>query len=181
MTRDPPIEPLGGETVFEGKTFSVRVERLRHTDGEVVEREIVRRQDAAAVIAYDDEHVWLVRQPREAILAFTLELPAGKLDVEGETALQTAQRELAEEIGREAEDWEPVASYHPSSGYSDERVHLFAATGLRSSDVEPDPAERIEIVAWPLQEIDALIASTNDAKTLVGLQWLAARRQRSDT
>src|SRR5204862_4434569 len=78
------IEPLGGETIFEGVTFNVSVERFRHEDGEVVERELVRRQDAAAIVAYDDDHVWLVRQPREVILAYTLELPAGKLDVDGE-------------------------------------------------------------------------------------------------
>jgi ADP-ribose pyrophosphatase len=174
MSHDPPIEPLGGETAFEGKTFSVRVERFRHADGEEVEREIVRRQDAAAIVAYDDEHVWLVRQPREATLQYTLELPAGKIDVEGESPLQTAQRELAEEIGREAEDWAEVCSYYASSGYTDELVHVFAATGLRPSDTEPDPGERIEVVRWPLADLDAALAATNDAKTVVGLQWLRA-------
>jgi len=173
MTRqDPSIEPLGGETAFEGKTFTVRIERFRHPDGEEAEREIVRRQDAAAVVAYDDEHVWLVRQPREAILQYTLELPAGKLDVEGETPLQTAQRELAEEIGRAAARWEEVRSYYASSGYTDELVHVFAATGLRPIDTEPDPGERIEVVRWPLADLDAALAATNDAKTVVGLQWL---------
>jgi 8-oxo-dGTP pyrophosphatase MutT (NUDIX family) len=170
------IVALGGETAFEGATLSVRLERFRHDDGEVVEREIVRRQDAAAIVAYDDEHVWLVRQPREAILRYTLELPAGKLDVEGESPLRTAQRELAEEIGREAEHWEQLVSYHPSSGYTDEVVHLFAATGLRPSDVEPDPGERIEIVPWPLSDLDGAIAATTDAKTLLGLGWLRSRR-----
>jgi ADP-ribose pyrophosphatase len=170
------IVALGGETVYEGKTFSVRLERFRHDDGEIVEREIVRRQDAAAIVAYDDEHVWLVRQPREAILRYTLELPAGKLDVDGESPLETAQRELAEEIGHEADHWEQLVSYHPSSGYTDEVVHLFAATGLRRSDVEPDPGERIEIVRWPLTDLDGAIAATTDAKTLLGLGWLRSRR-----
>jgi 8-oxo-dGTP pyrophosphatase MutT (NUDIX family) len=170
--QDPPIEPLGGETAWEGKTFSVRVERFRHPDGEEVEREIVRRMPAAAIVAYDDEHVWLVRQPREAILQHTLELPAGKLDVEGESPLQTAQRELAEEIGREAEHWAQVRSYYASSGYTDELVHVFAATGLRPNDTKPDPGERIEVVRWPLADLDAALAATNDAKTVIGLQWL---------
>jgi ADP-ribose pyrophosphatase len=168
------IQSLGGETVFQGKTFEVRVERFRHDDGEVVEREVVRRQDAAAIVAYDEEHVWLVRQPREAIAGHTLELPAGKLDVEGESPLDTAKRELAEEIGREAHHWERVRGFNPSSGYSDEVVHIFAATGLRESDVEPDPGERIEIVRWPLAELDAALAATDDAKTIIGLQWLRA-------
>jgi mutator protein MutT len=167
----PEIEPLGGTTVFDGETFEVRVERFRHSDGEVVEREIVRRIAAAGIVAYDDAHVWLVRQPREAILEYTLEIPAGKLDP-GETPLQSAKRELAEEIGREADDWQAVHAYHPTSGYSDETLHLFAATGLRDSDVEADPGERIEIVRWPLADLDAAIAATDDAKTLIGLQWL---------
>jgi ADP-ribose pyrophosphatase len=167
------IEPLGGETPYDGSQFSVRVERFRHDDGEEVEREYVHRMAAAAIVAYDDEHVWLVRQPREAILQYTLELPAGKLDVEGESPLQTAQRELVEEIGQEAEHWTEIACYHPSSGYSDELVHIFSATGLRrSDDADPDPGERIEIVRWPLADLDAAIAETNDAKTIIGLSWL---------
>jgi 8-oxo-dGTP pyrophosphatase MutT (NUDIX family) len=182
MTLDDRIEPLGGESVFEGHTLAVRVERFRHGDGEIVEREVVRRQDAAAIVAYDDEHVWLVRQPREAIGRYMLEIPAGKLDVEGESPLQTARRELAEEIGREAEHWEAVVAYFPSSGYSDELVHLFAATGLRASDVEPDPHERIDVVRWPLGDLDGAIEESRDAKTVVGLQWLKLRllsRQKS--
>ena len=169
------IQPLGGETAYEGKTFSVRVERFRHVDGEIVEREIVRRRDAAAIVAYDDEHVWLVRQPREAILAYTLELPAGQVDVEGESPLQTARRELAEEIGREADDWLQILAFEPSTGYTDEVVHLFAATALREVDVAPDPGERIEIVPWPLARLDAAFAATTDAKTLLGLDWLRRR------
>ena len=175
MSPHPPIEPLGGDTVFECSQFSVRVERFRHgDDGEEVEREIVRRMDAAAIVAYDDHHVWLVRQPREALGEYTLEIPAGKLDVEGESPLQTAQRELAEEIGREAEDWQEVRAYYPSSGYSDELVHIFAATGLREVDAEADPGERITIVPWPLADLDAALAETDDAKTVIGLQWLRA-------
>ena len=174
MTDDKPIESLGGDTVFEGSQFSVRVERFRHAGGGEVERELVRRTDAAAIVAHDDEHVWLVRQPREALLEYTLELPAGKLDVAGESPLQTAKRELAEEIGREAEHWTEVRAFHPSSGYTNERVHIFSATDLRPSDVEPDPAERIEIVRWPLAELDAALAATDDAKTVIGLQWLRA-------
>jgi 8-oxo-dGTP pyrophosphatase MutT (NUDIX family) len=171
MTHDPEIERVDAETVWEGTQFSVRIGRFRHADGEVVEREQVHRVDAAAIVAYDDEHVWLVRQPREAVGQYTLEIPAGKLDP-GESPLRSAQRELAEEIGREADDWHEIKTYHPTSGYSDEAMHLFAATGLRASDVEPDPGERIEIVRWPLADLDAAIAATSDAKTLIGLQWL---------
>ena len=54
-------------------------------------------------------------------------------------------------------------------------MHLFAATGLRECDVEPDPGERIEIVAWPLADLDGAIAATTDSKTLLGLYWLLRR------
>ncbi len=173
MSDDPRIEPLGGDEPFEGSQFSVRVERFRHGDGEEVQREFVHRMAAAAIVAYDDEHVWLVRQPREAILQYTLELPAGKLDVDGESPLQTAQRELAEEIGQAADRWQEVECYYPSSGYSDELVHVFAATGLRPcADAEPDASERIELVRWLLADLDGALSATNDAKTIIGLQWL---------
>ncbi len=56
-------------------------------------------------------------------------------------------------------------------------VHLFAATGLRDSDVEPDLSERIEVVPWPLDDLDAAIAETTDSKTLLGLSWLRDRRR----
>lgn len=174
MSRDRSIEPLGGETAWEGSQFAVRVERFRHADGEEVRRELVRRQDAVAIVAVDADHVWLVRQPREAVLQHTLELPAGKIDADGESPLQTARRELAEEIGRGADRWELVRSVHATSGYSDEVVHVFCARDLHPVDAEPDPGERIEVVRWPLADLDAALAATTDAKTVIGLGWLRA-------
>jgi ADP-ribose pyrophosphatase len=169
------IESLGGRVVFQGQTFDVAVQRFRRPDGTEVEREIVRRPDAVAVVAHDDAELYLVRQPREAIGMFTLEIPAGKLDVEGETPLECAQRELAEEIGKRAEHWEAVASYFASSGYTDERVHVFSATGLRDAAAEGDDAADIEVVRTPLDEMEAVIAGCQDAKTIIGLRWLQRR------
>ena len=78
----------------------MRIDSFRYADGEPAEREVVAHPGAVAIVAHDDEHVYLVRQPREAVgEPALLELPAGKLDVEGETPLECAQRELAEEIG----------------------------------------------------------------------------------
>ena len=170
------MERIDSKTVYEGTIIDVRVDRFRYDDGEEADREIATHPGAVAIAAYDDDVVWLVRQPREAVgQPDLLELPAGKLDVEGESALETARRELAEEIGQVAEHWIEVESYYSSSGYSDELVHVFAATGLRpSDDAVPDPAERIVFVRWPLADLDAAIAESNDAKTLIGLGWLRA-------
>jgi ADP-ribose pyrophosphatase len=173
---DRRFEPLDGRTVYEGRILSLRVERFRFADGEEVEREIVRHGGAAAIVAHDEEHVWLVRQPREPVNdPDFLEVPAGRLDKEGESALRTAARELAEEVGLAAAHWQPIATFASSVGMSDEIVHLFHATGLSPADGESDENERIEIVRWPLGDLDGAIAATRDAKTLVGLLWLKAR------
>ena len=156
--------------------MDVRIERFRHADGEEVSREIIRHRGAVAIVAHDDRHVWLVRQPREAVEEpDLLEIPAGRLDVEGEEPLAAAQRELAEEIGRGARAWEPILSYYTSAGFTDERVHLFAATDLYESHAESEENERIEVLAWPLSKLDGAIAESRDAKTLIGLLWLARR------
>jgi 8-oxo-dGTP pyrophosphatase MutT (NUDIX family) len=170
------FEALGGETVYDGRIVNVRIERFRHADGEEVSREIVRHQGAVAVVAHDDREVWLVRQPREAVdEPALLEIPAGRLDVAGEHPLQAAQRELAEEIGRGAHGWQPIVAYYTGAGFTDERVHLFEATDLYESHAESGENERIEIVRWPLTELDDAIAQCRDAKTLIGLLWLVRR------
>jgi 8-oxo-dGTP pyrophosphatase MutT (NUDIX family) len=174
---DRRFESLGARTVHEGRIFDVVVERFRFADGDEVEREIVRHQGAAGVVAHDDEHVFLVRQPREAVAdPDFLEIPAGRLDHEGESPLEAAQRELAEEIGRAAETWEPIATFIPSVGCMDEEVHVFHATGLSDATGASEDNERIEIVPWPLSDLDGAIAATRDAKTLIGLLWLKAQR-----
>jgi len=168
------FEALDGETVYEGRLVRVRIERFRHADGELVTREIVRHRGAVAIVAHDEQRVWLVRQPREAVAEDgLLELPAGRLDVDGEAPLGAAQRELAEEIGLGARRWEPILSYYSSAGFTDERVHLFEATGLHEQSADSEENERIEIVPWPLERLHDAIAECEDAKTLIGLQWLA--------
>lgn len=175
MSPAPDFEKLASETVWEGRIARVRVERYRHADGAEVTREVVGHPGAVAVVAHDAEHVWLVRQPREVVgEPDLLELPAGKLDVEGEGPLHTARRELAEEIGKAAERWAPITSLYTSPGFTDERVELYEATGLRDADDVPDAGEdeRIEIVPWPLARLGDAIADCRDAKSLVGLLWL---------
>jgi 8-oxo-dGTP pyrophosphatase MutT (NUDIX family) len=174
---DRRFEPIGGRTVYEGKIVTLRLERFRFADGDEVEREIVRHKGAAGIVAHDDTHVYLVRQPREALGdPDFLEIPAGRLDKEGESPLEAAQRELAEEIGKAAERWETITSYVSSAGMSDEVVHVFHATGLSDRDADTEENERIEIVRWPLDDIDGAIAATRDAKTLIGLLWLKVDR-----
>lgn len=155
------------ETIHDGPRFTVK----RGTFGDDErEREWIESPAAVAVVAYSETELYLVRQAREAIgRADLLELPAGLMDVEGESPLATAKRELEEEIGIEAEDWVEATSFFSSSGMTDEVTHVFLATGLRqTSDVE----EGIEVVTWPMADLDGLIDTVSDAKTLAGLLWL---------
>jgi 8-oxo-dGTP pyrophosphatase MutT (NUDIX family) len=167
---------LGGEEVYRGRLVDVRIERFRHADGEEVSREIVRHRGAVGIVAHDAQDLWLVRQPREAVNEpRLLEIPAGRLDVDGEEPLQAAQRELAEEIAHGASSWEPILTYYSSAGFTDERVHLFLATDLFQSSAQSEEDERIEIVPWPLRRLGEAIEECHDAKTLIGLLWLARR------
>ena len=172
------FEPLGGKTVHEGHVITVRVERFRHADGEEVERDVVRHPGAAGAVVHDGENLWLVRQPRHALGdADSLELPAGLLDHEGETPLETMKRELAEEIGKQAQQWTELKSYRSSVGYTAEVVHVFLAEELSDVDERPEASDtdRMEVVKWPLADLDGLIAEVTDAKTLIGLLLLRDR------
>jgi ADP-ribose pyrophosphatase len=163
------LTPTHEETIHEGPRFTVKKGVFGSGENER-EREYVESPAAVAVLAYDEEQIYLVRQAREAIgRDDILEIPAGLMDVEGETPLETAKRELEEETGLEADDWVDALSYFSSSGMTDEVTHVFLATGLRRvSDVE----EGIELVTWPLADIDGLIDGNPDASTLIALLWL---------
>lgn len=167
---------IGQEIAWQGRILKAGTEFFRFADGEEVSREKVWHPGAVAILAVDEEHIWLTRQPREVIREpASLEIPAGKLDVAGEERVQAAKRELVEEIGKAADSWRELFSFFPSPGFFDEQLTLFLATGLRDVDggAQPEDDERIEIVPWPLADLEAAIAACSDAKTLIALLWLA--------
>jgi 8-oxo-dGTP pyrophosphatase MutT (NUDIX family) len=168
-------ERVDSKVVWEGKIGRVRIDTIRYEDGEVAEREVVEHPGAAAVVAHDGETLYMVRQPREPVdEQALLELPAGKFDEEGEAPLDTAKRELAEEIGKGARIWQHLTSFYTSPGFTDEECHVFIATNLYDERAEVEENERIEIVEVPLSELDHVIRDCRDSKSLVGLLWLRA-------
>ena len=167
------MERVSSKTVYNGRIAKVRVDEFRYDDGGTEEREVVGHPGAVAVVAHDDEVFYMVRQPREPVgEPDLLELPAGKLDVEGESRLECAQRELAEEIGRAAGHWRELKRLYPSPGILEEEVTLFEATDLSEAHAEPDEDERLEVFAVPLSRLDATIDECRDGKSLVGLMLL---------
>ena len=167
------MQRIDSKTVYEGPIANVRIDEFRYPDGSTSERQIISHPGAVAIVAHDQETLWLVRQPREATgEAALLELPAGKLDVEGESKLECAQRELVEEIGKSASEWRELKCFYTSPGFAEEEVTVFLATGLEDAEHEPDPEERIEIVAWPLADLDGAIDACIDSKSLIGMLLL---------
>ena len=172
------FELLSGSVEWHGRLLQAGRETYRYPDGSENTFDKVWHPGAVTMIPYDTEHVWLVRQPREAAgLESCLELPAGKRDRSGESPLELAKRELIEEVGKEASDWQELFGFFPTPGFCDEYMTLFAATGLSDAHGGPAPEddEHIEIVPWPLADLDRAIAETVDAKTLIGLLWLTRR------
>ncbi|MGH2925919.1 MAG: NUDIX domain-containing protein [Solirubrobacterales bacterium] len=172
------VKRIRSETVFEGEIATVRVEEFRHPDGSIARREVIGHPGAVAMVAHDERNIFLVRQPREAVGADALlELPAGKLDVAGEAPLECARRELAEEVGKSAKEWRELKRFWVSPGFAEEEITIFLATGLADASAESDEEERIEVVPWPLADLDGAIAECRDAKSLIGL--LMFRRMRA--
>jgi 8-oxo-dGTP pyrophosphatase MutT (NUDIX family) len=168
------VKRISSRVVYEGRIADVRIDEFRYDDGETATREVVTHDAVVAMLAHDERNVWLVRQPREAVgEPDLLEIPAGKLDVEGESPLECARRELAEEIGKQAAEWRELKRFYTSPGFAEEEVTLFEATRLSdASEVEPVPGERIEVIEWPLSDLEGAIAACHDSKSLIGLLML---------
>jgi 8-oxo-dGTP pyrophosphatase MutT (NUDIX family) len=164
------VERIGSKTVYEGKIATVREDEFRYSDGSTATREVVGHPGAVAMVAHDDLHIYLVRQPREAVgEEALLELPAGKLDVPGESPLECAKRELAEEVGKSASQWRELKRFYTSPGFAEEEVIVYLATDLDDASAEAEEEERLEIVPWPLAELDRAIEECQDSKSLVGM------------
>jgi ADP-ribose pyrophosphatase len=150
------------EVVFNGRFIEVV-----RKDG----KEIVEHGAAVAIVPVSDGHVTLVRQQRVAAGGPVLELPAGMLE-DGESPLESARRELREETGLHGGEWVEVASFFTSPGFTDEKIHLFIATGLDQGDAAPEATEDLELVRVALDQVPGLIDEVEDAKTLAGLLLL---------
>jgi ADP-ribose pyrophosphatase len=169
------FERVGGDVVYEGRIGTVRIDRFRHDDGEEVTREVIDHPGASVMLPIDGDRIWLVRQPREVVgEQALLELPAGKLN--GVPPLETARRELREEIGKSAATWELMHEFYASPGFTDERIYAYLATDLTDDPLEAEEEERIEVVSEPLSRIDEVIRECQDAKSIVTLLWYRAFR-----
>lgn len=160
--------------VHQGHVVSFAVGRFEGPDGSTFDRDVVHHPGAVSVVAVDDDElVVLVRQYRAALDEWILELPAGKLDVDGEDPMVCAQRELVEEVGIEAAEWELLAAFHHSPGFCDELGRVYLARDLTEvTDARQGiEEETMTIERWPLADAVRLVTdgTVHDAKTCIGL------------
>jgi ADP-ribose pyrophosphatase len=181
---------VGMRTIYRGHYLALQVAEIERADGSRAQREMVEHPGAVTVVALDDlDRVLLVRQWRVPAGRDLLELPAGTLDRDPasggiEDPRLAAARELEEETGYRADRWELLGSFWTAPGFATERMYLYQAGNLRPADGEqlgPDPDERLELVHVPWRQAVEMAerGEIADAKSLVGLFWLARRRASS--
>lgn len=161
--------PVSSEEIFSGEIVRLRISHYRRASGLLVRREVIDHYGAVVMVPIEDDHILMVRQPREAVQELMLELPAGKLDYPGEDPQTAAVRELAEEVGREGRQWDYLGGFYTAPAMLTEFIHLFVVSDLLPSEVVPIPEEEIEIVRVPMSQLPSVISQVRDAKTLIGL------------
>jgi len=177
--RDEPFESeiVDSELVYEGRVWDVRSDTLRYGGDEIV-RQYVDHPGASAIVAVDDEQrVLLIQQYRHPIRHRDWEIPAGLLDIAGESPLETAQRELVEEADLTAAQWEPLLSVFTTPGGNDEVVHIFLARGLSEvGEAHAREAEEADIrIEWiPLADAVTGVLAGRLRNGILALGILAA-------
>lgn len=174
---------IGSRRLYSGRIISLDVDQIRFPNGLTGEIEMVRHAGAAAVVPFlsdpmgEDPQILLLKQYRYAAKGYLYEIPAGRLD-EGEAPADCARRELQEETGCTAERVEPLMSMYSTPGFSDERIHLFMASGLTQGNSGPEPDEFIEVEAMALSRALNMVKAGEipDGKTALALLYVAGFR-----
>jgi ADP-ribose pyrophosphatase len=165
---------LDGETAYDGKFLKVERDRIRLPDGSETHREFIRHPGAVVILPLlPDGRVLLERQFRYPNDQVFIEFPAGKIDP-GEDHLACAKRELAEETGYTAADWQFVCTIHNAIAYSDEHLELFLARNLIPGEARLDEGEFLETFTATVPELLEMVrrGEITDVKTIIGTFWL---------
>lgn len=165
---------ITSEKIFSGRIVKLRVDTVELPNGKTSTREIVEHAGAVGILPVDNEEmVWLVRQYRKPLERVLLEIPAGTLEP-GENPLDCAIRELEEETGLHAGQWERILGYHSAPGFCDEYLHLYLARELSPGKMNLDQDEFVQPVKMPLEEAYQAIFAGQivDGKSIIAIQYL---------
>ena len=174
---------LSSRRIYSGKVLDLDMDRVRFPDGSEGELEMIRHSGASAVVPFltdiagDDPQILLIRQFRYAAEGYLYEIPAGRLD-QGEDPADCARRELQEETGCTAERVERLTTIYTTPGFTDERIHLFLASGLTRGEHKREKDEFMDVDTMSLSSALAMIEQGEicDSKTVVGLLFAAGFR-----
>ena len=174
---------LSSRRIYSGKVLDLDMDRVRFPDGSEGELEMIRHSGASAVVPFltdiagDDPQILLIRQFRYAAEGYLYEIPAGRL-AQGEDPADCARRELQEETGCTAERVERLTTIYTTPGFTDERIHLFLASGLTRGEHKREKDEFMDVETMSLSRALAMIEQGEicDSKTVVGLLVAAGFR-----
>ena len=178
-----PTGKVSGERRYSGRVVSLDVDRVRFPDGSIGELEMIRHSGASAIVPLlsdasgADPQIMLIRQYRYATEGYVYEIPAGRLEA-AEPPEECARRELKEETGCTAERLDHVFTMYTTPGFTDEKIHVFLATGLTRGETAREGDEFIEIVTLPLSRVLEMIRDNEivDAKTALSILYVAGFR-----
>ncbi|MBQ5311461.1 MAG: NUDIX hydrolase [Oscillospiraceae bacterium] len=159
------------QTVFEGRIVTVRKDKARLDNGDIVNRELVIHPGGVCVVPLtDDNEIIMVRQFRYAFMEPLIEIPAGKLEP-GEDHRSAALRELSEETGASCKSFDYLGVCYPSVAYLTEKIHIYLARGLVFGSAHPDEGEYLDIIKVPLDEAVSMVLDGRipDAKTQIAV------------
>ncbi|MBA5604621.1 NUDIX hydrolase [Duganella sp. FT3S] len=165
---------VDGEMAYEGKFLKVQKDKVALPDGQHTSREYIRHPGAVVILpVLDDGTVLMERQFRYPLNQVFIEFPAGKIDPD-EDPLACAKRELEEETGYTATDWQFVSVIHNAIAYSDEHLDLYLARGLQPGTARLDDGEFLETFTATIDELLDWVRSgkITDVKTVIGVFWL---------
>jgi ADP-ribose pyrophosphatase len=164
---------IKSEEIYNGRVVHLRKDEVTLPNGRKSTREIIDHPGAVVILAQNNqEKLVMVRQFRKAIEDILLELPAGTLEPK-EEIINCAKRELEEETGYQAQNWEKIFDFYSAPGFCNERLTLFFAYNLTKTKTNTDHDEFIEVVEYDKKFINSLLNDNKirDAKTLIGIMW----------
>jgi ADP-ribose pyrophosphatase len=165
---------LDSREVYDGYFLKVQSDQVRLPNGKPATREFIKHPGAVVVLpVFDDGRILMERQFRYPLDRVFIEFPAGKIDP-GEAPLACAMRELREETGYSARQWQFVCTIHNAIAYSDEHLDLYLARGLTAGDAALDDGEFLDVYSASLEELLAGVreGKITDVKTIIGIFWL---------
>lgn len=184
MPKDQSFDPtlIEREVAFEGRVWTVVRETFEYAEQRLV-RDYIQHPGAVAVLAVNaDDEILMIRQYRHPVRKFLWEIPAGLLDVVGESHLDAAKRELLEETSHQAQVWELLQTFHASPGGNSEQIDIYLATEVSeiSTDYEREGEEKDMEVAWvPFSEVFAAVTKSEIQSPIavIAILALAAKRR----